>query len=150
LKIRITETRSDEWFDFEVLRDSKLWGSSSALKQIFDALGLKQPDGDVRYALVLGREDRKRVVPDVAVAKNLTWADLGANDGDQYLLESSTRGAHRQVLSPADQLISNPRVFAGGILLILVAIALAAIGVYSLSLPLLIAGAAIGYYALTH
>jgi molecular chaperone DnaK len=91
LRIKIIETKSGEYFEFEVRRDSRLWDSSSALKQVFDGLGLEQPGGRVRYALMLEVESgefAKQIVSDVASAKNLTWADLGAKDGDEYLLES--------------------------------------------------------------
>jgi len=86
-----------------------------------------------------------------------TWIVYGGIAAASVMAICAVRWHHqgkrkgiRQVLPPKGQLISNPRVFAGGILLILMAIAVAASGVYSLSLLLLIAGAAISHYALTH
>jgi hypothetical protein len=57
----------------------------------------------------------------------------------------------RPTISPrASQTIPSPGLFAGGVLLILTAIAVAAIRIYLLSLFLVIIGLPVAYYALTH
>jgi hypothetical protein len=82
LRIKIAELESGQWFEFEVDPDAKLWGRSSALKQIFDELKLPIPQEQVgKWALFLGKE----VVPHVPES-NKTWSDIEGKQGDEYCL----------------------------------------------------------------